>query len=336
VPIDASILVVDTPSAVTVNANDAVPREALLREIRRRLIAPAKRVVVLKSHSPASVGVAVYRDGVRTPMKSKEDYAQAAQRVARALGVTHFVPFASNAFFCRRDSMWANDFKVVFEDLKRSWVSPEIAPCMPFVTMDLTTGDYRSDYDRVVRHLRVADEQKVEQREDQEREFRLPDDFDARLTAYLREIVLLRLLYPRGIGWRLTDSGGERFYRTLTGTLESAVPASADMVIRLPDKVLYEGLCNGILTDLGITVFIRVDTRIDLRRTYLLFLLMGLHDYRYFKSLRSSTDFARFYLPYFVPALFGRKLLAEPASATSPLLAGLSNETLARPSTTAA
>ena len=43
-----------------------------------------------------------------------------------------------------------------------------------------------------------------------------------------------------------------------TRTIDQRSPGNADFVISLPDKVLYEALVNGILTDLGITMFIRV------------------------------------------------------------------------------
>jgi hypothetical protein len=52
VPIDDLILVIDTPSAVIVNLNDSYPSKRLLAAIGRRLVAPGKKVVVLKSHSP--------------------------------------------------------------------------------------------------------------------------------------------------------------------------------------------------------------------------------------------------------------------------------------------
>ena len=90
-----------------------------------------------------------------------------------------------------------------------------------------------------------------------------------KLKNYLDEIYFLRWLYRKGIGWRLTTSACELFYRTKMRRVKSAIPAEHDFVISLPDKVLDDALNNGILTDLGITLFVRVDTKINLKLTYL-------------------------------------------------------------------
>ena len=76
------------------------------------------------------------------------------------------------------------------------------------------------------------------------------------------------------------------------------------MVISLPDKVLDESLHNNVLTDLGITMFIRVDRQIRARVAYGTFLMFGLHDYGHFNDIRSFRRFARFYAPYFFPAIW--------------------------------
>lgn len=76
------------------------------------------------------------------------------------------------------------------------------------------------------------------------------------------------------------------------------IPPSHDFVVTLPDKVLYEALQNNILTDLGITMFTRVDTKVNVRLTYGAFSLMGLHDYGHFSDPKNFLRFLRFYTPY--------------------------------------
>ena len=63
VPIDDSVLVIDTPDATVVNLNDSMPRLSLVRYLRRRLLTQGKPVVALKSYSPASVAVSMFRNG---------------------------------------------------------------------------------------------------------------------------------------------------------------------------------------------------------------------------------------------------------------------------------
>ena len=304
VPIDDSVLVIDTPYATVVNLNDSMPRLALLRYIRKRLLTPNKPVVALKSYSPASVAVSMFRDGQRDIMKTKADYTRTAQTIAEAIGASDFVPFASQAFFSRADSRWANEFKVVYEDLLQHWNSTSVRLCRPFVTMDLETREYSSGYGEVKRELGPENAMKVTAREAEEAEFRLPDDFDARLKAYLDEVFGLRWLLRHGIGWRLTTSGAERYYNSRTRAIEHRIPERHDMVISLPDKVLDESLHNNVLTDLGITMIVRVDRQIRARIAYGTFLMFGLHDYGHFNDMTSFMRFVRFYAPYFFPAVW--------------------------------
>ena len=305
VPIDDSILVIDTPRAVVVNVNDSYPSKRLLKAIGRQLLSPGKKVVVLKSYSPASTGASTYKDGVRAPLKEKKDFVQIAQSMAQALGADVFVPFASQAFFNRRDSRWANQFKVSYEDIEACWTSSTVELSRPFVELSLETMVCSDHYDEVERTPSKAILEKVEDRHREEETFKIGEDFDAKLLTYMRSVFALRVLYPNGLGWRLTSSGQERFYDTRRRRLSDRIPESHDLVISLPDKVLSEGLRNGILTDIGITQFVRVDTRIGLRRTYLFFLLMGLRDYGHSRSLWSWLRCANYYASAFgVPGRF--------------------------------
>ncbi len=53
-----------------------------------------------------------------------------------------------------------------------------------------------------------------------------------------------------------------------------------------------------------VTHFIRVDTKVSTKFTYGFFLLMGLHDYRHFNSLKDWINFVRFYTPHGLPFFF--------------------------------
>jgi hypothetical protein len=318
-PIDDSIMILETPTAYIANLNDSVPRLNLLKFIRNEMFAAGKPVIMLKSYSPASIAVSIYREGVQTQMKNKKDYTETAVRLAEALGADYFVPFASQAFFNRKDSKWANDFKVTYEDLKRYWNHKTIKLCEPFVDIDLESFAVSSDYSSVNRSLDEAKLQKVAERESEEENFVLPADFTAKLEKYMSEIYFLRTLFRRGIGWKLVTSGKEFFYNTKTGKVEDKIPEDFDVAISLPDKVLYESLENNVLTDLGITMFIKVETRRSDKFTYGLFLLMGLHDYGHFNSYRDFIRFARFYAPYFVPPLLKLKWLWSSRPSSQPV-----------------
>lgn len=304
VPIDDSILVVDTPEATVLNFNDSNPRPNFMRLIRDKVITKGKPVVVLKSYSPASIATSMYREGKASPMKDKKDYTDTARAMAEAVGATHFVPFASQVFFSRNDSTWANETKVTYEDLQKFWGDSPVQLCPPFVEMDLATREYTSSYSEVNRKLDAGNLEKVMKREKEEEEFILPADCNSKLQKYLSEVFFLRTLFRRGIGWKVTTSEKEFFYNTRTGKIEDRISENYDLIISLPDKVLYESLENNVMTDLGISMFIRVDTKVSTKFTYGFFLLMGLHDYGHFNSVKDWLNFVRFYTPHGLPILF--------------------------------
>ncbi|HEX5210330.1 MAG TPA: hypothetical protein VFW22_01165 [Pseudolabrys sp.] len=304
VPVDDSIVIFDTPDAVIFNINDAAPRRALLERIRRSFNPKGKPAIALKSYSPASAGALTFVDGVRAPLKSKKDFVQVAIDICNALDADYFVPFASQAFFNREDSKWANDHKVTYEDLKSHWSGTKTQLCKPFVTMDLQSFSWTSQYDAVKRALTDTQLARVREEEAQEKSFVWPEANNAKLKAYMDQIYFARWLYRKGIGWRLTTSGRELFYRSKTRTIEDKIPEDHDFVISLPDKVMDDALANGILTDLGITLFVRIDTKINQKLAYLFFILMGLRDYGHFKTKRDFIDIVRFYLPVTFPKLF--------------------------------
>ncbi len=304
VPMDDSILLIDTPDAVIFNVNDSAPRRVLLERLRQAFNPHGKKAIALKSYSPASSAALTFQDGVRTPLKTKKDFVRVAIEISHAVGADLFVPFASQAFFNREDSKWANDHKVTYEDLLRYWSGTTTKLCKPFVNMDLHSFAWTSSYGEVKRRLTEAQIKRVQEEEEQEKAFVWSEASTAKLKAYMDQIYFSRWLYRRGIGWRLTSSGRELFYRSATGAIEPKIPEAHDFVISLPDKVLDDALNNGVLTDLGITLFVRIDTKVHKKLAYLFFVLMGMRDYGHFQSRREFLRTVRFYLPFVFPKLF--------------------------------
>ena len=121
VPFDDSLLIIDTPDAVIFNINDAAPRRVLLEQIWAKFNPNGKTAIVLKSYSPASAAALTFKNGIRSPLKTKKDFVQVVIGMSNALGASYFVPFASQALFNREDSKWANDHKVTYENLSEYW-----------------------------------------------------------------------------------------------------------------------------------------------------------------------------------------------------------------------
>lgn len=299
-----SILLVDTPTAMVVNLNDCAPPASLLKTIKRLYLDPDKPVVVLKSHSPASPGAAMYRDGQRVPISTTDDYCRRALEAATALGASHLISFGSQACFGRTDSKWANDFRVTWEDVRDSQPQIPVEVCPPHVLMDLATLQYATSYTGPSTTLDERDREKVATREREEAAFHLPSDFAERLANYLSGVWGLRLLLRRGIGWRLTSSRTEWRYDVKTRKVTQDFAPPPPVVITVPDEVLYEAVQYGTITDLGNSMLIRTDSEVDVRRPYLFFALTALRDYGHFNGARRLWQFSWFNLRFSAPSLF--------------------------------
>ncbi len=100
---------------------------------------------------------------------------------------------------------------------------------------------------------------------------------------------LLRLLFPRGFAFRLGDK--LLLYDPRRGRLDDRGAAGAvqgDFVVDVPKATMKEALHNNHLTDLGITMFVRIRLLrpIDLSKAYGLFVLFQFDDYGHLAGIR--------------------------------------------------
>jgi hypothetical protein len=289
---DDSVLLIDTPHVLILNLNDAKPLPTVLQALRRLADRVGKRRVLLCSYSPASL-VNSFRDenGV-VSLKRPEDYVAYVCRLCDALGADFYIPFASQASFERPDSAWANQYRTGFADLQRGWTTrAELLP--PYTTLDLTGFGYEAvaagDY-RPAESARLAELTRA--RDAAETGATIDADDLARLAVKLnRWRLLLRLLFPRGFSFRLASGG--YFYDPRQGRLrETTAGAEGDFEISVPVLTMREALRNGHLSDLGITMVVRIKLlrRIDPRKVYGLFVLFQFDDYGH---LRGAAAFMR-------------------------------------------
>ncbi len=64
-------------------------------------------------------------------------------RTAARLGVRNFCCSSSQHVYVRRDSVWANPYRITAADMRRHWNRPEVRLIDPYVTIDLERGDVR-------------------------------------------------------------------------------------------------------------------------------------------------------------------------------------------------
>jgi hypothetical protein len=286
---DDSLLLIDTPHALILNFNDAKPFPPVVAAVRRLANRIAKPRILLASYSPASVINSFSDAGGPITLKRSEDYVAYLRGLCERLHADSYLPFASQANFERADSAWANGFRTTYADLERSWRgNTKLVP--PYTTLDLETFGHESTppdryrpSDVSLRAVRTAE--------------RLAGEKAAVIDATDAERLhrklnlwrwLLWALFPRGFTFEAGQTS--LVYEPRHGTLRRE-PAGdyGDFVISVPALTLKEALANDHLTDLGITMFVRVRLlrRLDPRKVYGIFVLFQFDDYGHMRRPRA-------------------------------------------------
>jgi hypothetical protein len=278
---DDSLLLIDTPRALILNLNDAKPPPPVLRALRRLADHLDKPRIVLCSYSPASVVNSFLDENGIVRLRQPRHYVDYISRLCDRLGAHYYLPFASQAIFCRADSQWANAYRTTYDDLRRNWrARAQLLP--PYTTLDLDDFSHSSipadayrqmDAAILARHTgeRAAAEEAAEISPGEEA--LLKRKLDAFRWLFL-------VLFPRGFAFRL----GERWlvydsWRRRLSQDPGAEPG--DFIVDVPKATMKQALSNNHLSDLGITMFVRIRLlrHIDPRRAYGLFVLFQFEDY---------------------------------------------------------
>jgi hypothetical protein len=292
---DDSALIVDTPHAVLINLNDTKPRGGQIRQLAAALdrVLPGKKRVLLSSYSPASIVNSFVRNARRVSLRQKSDYVRYVSANCRLLKADYFLPFASQVIFKRRDSEWANEFKVTFADLEQHWAAADTQLLPPFTRLDLTTFSHSSVPPERYCHDEAPLLPKVRAQEALDQDAIFDDRDVARLETKLNASRwLLALLFPRGIGFSM-DSG-ELHYNAWRGKLRRGT-AAGDFVLRVPAQAFRDAVQYGHFGDIGTTMFtmVTLNGNIHPRRVYLFFLLITLNDYGHTTSASSWMRWLR-------------------------------------------
>jgi hypothetical protein len=292
---DDSLLLIDTPDALILNFNDAKPPPPVVRAVRRLADRAGKRRVLLASYAPASVIVGFSdADGPLT-LKQPKDYVAFICRLCERLGADVYLPFASQASFERADSLWANRHRTGFADLERYWCGATrlLPPYTTLALADFTHVSTPAECWRPAAPERLAARTAERLAAEQATTMSAAD-----AAALERKLNLWRWLlwplFPRGFAFEAGASA--LVYEPRRGRVRLA-PAGdyGDFVVTVPPLTLKEALANDHLTDLGITMFVRVRLlrRVDPRKVYLLFVLFQFDDYGH---MRRSGAFLRWFL----------------------------------------
>ncbi len=283
---DDSLLLIDTPSALILNLNDAKPLPPVLRAIRRMADRIGKPRILLCSYSPASCINSFLDPTGIVSLKPARHYVDHVCRLCDTLAADFYLPFASQAVFERSDSCWANDYRTTYADLQRYWQSgARLLP--PYTTLDLadfTHQSIRPDQYRPMERSRVAalTERRVAEEEAAELSAEDVAGLERKLNTFRW---LLWLFFPRGFAFEL----GERRlgYDTFRGRLgEGNLSNRGDFIVVIPKLTSKEAVRNNHVSELGISMFVRIRLlrRLDPRKVYALFALLQVDDYGHLKS----------------------------------------------------
>jgi hypothetical protein len=292
------------------NLNDAKPLPPVLSAIRRLAARIGKPRVLLCSYSPASLVNSFVDDNGIVSLKPPRHYVDYVCRLCNMLSADFYMPFASQAVFNRGDSRWANDRRTSWNDLQQYWTSrTRLLP--PYATLDLWGFRYWAVPPEEYRPMASAKLAALTaQRSAAEAAAQISPTDIAGLERKLNSFRwLLALMFRRGFAFQLDERC--LTYDPLSGRLRDAVGnLHGDFVVTVPKLTMKEAVSHGHVSDLGITMFVRIRLLrpIDPRKVYALFVLFQFDDYGHLRSIGSFLRWMRRGLRY----TFALRLPAPP------------------------
>jgi hypothetical protein len=246
-----AILIVELGDSLIVNANDS-PLCGEAPFIRRLVKAHERRrtyMAALCSNDADMFNIVDAHDRriIDPPERRKPGMVWNRARLAARLGVGNYICSASQHIYVRSDSVWANPYRVGWQDVVRHWTRPDIRIIEPFVTVDLASGQYArkhpaqtSDTSQITNHTNGDDWTE-----------RLDESEWAQVTAFFQGIEIL----GRYLDYVEFTVGGERRRIALNARGRRGI------AFRVPRRSLMKSVGSGYFDDLLIGNFMRTELR---------------------------------------------------------------------------
>jgi hypothetical protein len=307
---DDSILLVETPNAIIVNLNDSKPFNFTLNKIKKFLKTSCKKSIVLSSYSPASIANSFRLNEKVLSIKSKIDYINYINKICNYLEADFFMPFASQAIFQRKDSLWANEFKVSYEDLLNGFKTNKtsLLPCYSKINLDNFNFTYVKKENYNIKSNQLINEKIKIQFEKESKYIFTKNDIDLLQKKISKINFYMKMFFRNSVGFKIDNKFFiyDRKKKTIILNKEITMKNQTDFIIEIPGLVLSDVLKNENLGDVGPSMFTIIHSRkgLDLRFVYLFFILIGLDDYGHTKTffrtckwfLKQISNYLSFYL----------------------------------------
>lgn len=290
---DDSILLINTPNTIIINLNDSKPSKMILIKLKKLISKSNKKSILLSSYSPASIVNSFRQNKEILSLKSKKDYINYLENICNILKTDIFLPFASQAIFHRKDSKWANEFKVTFDDLMSNWNTKKtiLIPCYSKINLDNLSYTFIKKENFITKDKYLITKKIDEQMSKEQNYLFDKNDIDL-LNAKMNKIsFFINIFFRNGIGFRIHNK--VLLYRKNRiidiSNQRELLDVKNDFLIEVPGLVLKDVLNTNHFGDLGITMFSFIHPRkgLNTKLVYLFFILISLEDYGHLKSLPS-------------------------------------------------
>ena len=204
---DDSILLIDTPNVIIINLNDSKPPKIILNKLKKFIKKSKKKSILLSSYSPASIVNSFRYNNEVLSLKSKKDYIIYLNNLCNILEADIFMPFASQAIFQRNDSKWANEFKVIYEDLLNGWKThkTKLIPCYSKISLNDFNYTFVEKNNYVHKNEYLV-KKKIQEQINKEINYEFDNKDLILLKKKLNKIkIFTNLFFRKGIGFKIDN-----------------------------------------------------------------------------------------------------------------------------------
>ena len=241
---DDTILLIKNNDRLILNINDAFPGKLILKKLKK--ITKDRQLIILKSYSPASLINSIFLNKKRLVIYKKIFFYNRIEKLCNYLNAKFYIPFASQVFFLRKDSKWANSFSVNYQFLKKSWKCKSVL--LPeYVKFNLDNLKIENNYKPIKNKNFKYYENKLKSSKNE------IDNFDLFKKNLLKKFkpmrLILSILFPRGIVFTFTDKTIKLKYLTLKDKLiiKKNIFRNFSIRIHAPYGPVYQSIKNNFL-----------------------------------------------------------------------------------------